>query len=106
MSGIERGLYSASVMVWWGGITSLHFCEKGIKTAARNYQQDILTKVLEPLKQTMFQNRSWIFQQDIAPVYKVKTMQQWLENHIPKFISSDSCMSASPDRNPLDYKLW
>ena len=23
--GIERGNYSASVMVWWGDITSLHF---------------------------------------------------------------------------------
>jgi hypothetical protein len=48
---IEFGHYPASV------ITSLHFCEKGVKTVARNYQQDILTNVLEPLNQTMFQNR-------------------------------------------------
>ena len=36
-------------VIWWGGITFLHFCEKGVKTAARNYQQDILTNVVEPL---------------------------------------------------------
>jgi hypothetical protein len=35
----------------------------------------------------MFQNRSWIFQQDSAPVHKAKTKQQWLENHVPEFIS-------------------
>ena len=39
--GIERGHYPASVMVWWGRVTSLHFCEKGIKTMARNYQWDM-----------------------------------------------------------------
>ena len=54
----------------------------------------------------MFQNRSWIFQQDSAPAHKEKTMQQWLDNHVPKFISSDHWPSASPDLNPLNYKLW
>ena len=39
-----------------GGVTSSHFCEKGVKTAARKIQQDILTNVVEPLNQTMFQN--------------------------------------------------
>ena len=47
--------------VWWGvsydNITSLHFCEKGVKRATRNYQRDILTNVMEPLNQTMFQNK-------------------------------------------------
>jgi hypothetical protein len=41
--------------VWWGVsydvVTSLHFYEKGIKTAVRNYQQDILTNVVERLNQ-------------------------------------------------------
>jgi hypothetical protein len=70
----------ALVMVWWGvsydGITSLHFCEKGIKTAVKNYQRVILANVVESLNQTMFQNRPWIFQQDSAPVHKAKTTQQ------------------------------
>lgn len=107
---IERGHYPASVMVWWGvtydGVTSLHFCEKGVKTAAKNYQRDILMNVVEPLNQTMFQNKHWIFQQDSAPAHKAKTTQQWLENHVPEFISTDYWPSASPDLNPLDYKLW
>ena len=42
---IERGHY----LVWsYDGITSLHFCEKGIKTAVRNYQQEILINVWSP----------------------------------------------------------
>ena len=32
--------------------------------------------------------------------------RQWLENHAPKFLSSDHWPSASLDLNPLDYKLW
>ena len=42
---IERGNYSASVMFWWDGVISLHFCEKSVKKAARNYQWYILTNV-------------------------------------------------------------
>ena len=79
---IEQGHYPASVMAWWGGIIYLHFCEKGIKKVARNYQWDILTNVAEPLNQAMFPNRPWIFQQDSALACKAKTMQQWLENHV------------------------
>ena len=89
MPRIERGYYPASVMVWWVGVTSLHFCEKGVKTVARNYQRDILTNVVEPLNQTMFQNKLWIFQQDSAPAHKTKTTQQWFENHVLTYISSD-----------------
>jgi hypothetical protein len=94
------------VIVWWDGVTPLHFCEKGAKTVVRNYQWDILTNVVEPLNQTVFQNRPWIFQKDSAPVHKVKTVQQWLKNHVPEFISSEHWPSASPDLNPLDKKLW
>ena len=58
---ITWGHYPASVMVWWevsyDGVISLHFCEKGIQTAARNYQWVILTNVVNPLNQSMFQNR-------------------------------------------------
>ena len=86
----------ASVMVWWEGVTYLYFCEKGIKTAMRNYQQNILTNVVEHLNQTMFQNRPWIFQQNFALAHKAITMQQWLQNQVPEFINSDHWPSASP----------
>jgi hypothetical protein len=88
-------------MVWYYGISSLHFCENGIKTAVINYQQDILTNIVAPINQTMFQSRPWIFQQDSVPVHKAKTMQQWLENHVPEFIISDHWLSASPNLTPL-----
>ena len=83
----------------YGNVGSLHFCKKGIKSAVRNYQRYILTNVVESLNQTMFQNRPWIFQQDSAPVHKAETMQQWLENHVPEFISSEHWPLASPDHN-------
>ena len=49
---------------------------KSVKIVARNYQRDVLTNVVEPLNQTMFQNRPWVFQQDSVPVHKAKTKQQ------------------------------
>ena len=94
------------MVIWCDGITSLHFREKGIKTAARNYQRDILTNLVQALNKTMFQNRSWIFQQDSLPAHKAKTTQQWLKNQVPEFISSDHWPFASLDLNPLDFKLW
>jgi hypothetical protein len=54
----------------------------------------------------MFQNLPWIFQLDSAHAHKAKTTQQWLENEVPKFISSDHWLSSRPDFNPLYYKLW
>ena len=36
----------------------------------------------------------------------LSTCAQWLENHVPEFISSDHWPSASPDPNPFNYKLW
>ena len=73
---IKRDDYPTSVVVWWDGVASLHFCEKGIQTPARNYQRDILKNVVKSLNQTMSQNRSWIFQLDSAPAHKAKTTQQ------------------------------
>ena len=57
-------------------------------------------------KPNMFYNRPWVFQQVSAPERKSKAMQQWLENHVTEFISSDHWLSASLDLNPVDYKLW
>ena len=77
---VERGHHPASVMVWWGvsfnGVTQLHFCEQGVKTKAKNYQEDILEGVVKPLNQTLFASDSWVFQQDDAPAHKARTTQQ------------------------------
>lgn len=107
---VQRGHHPASVMVWWGvaydGVTKLHFCEKGVKTSAKVYQSDVLEKVVKPLNRTLFANKPWIFQQDSAPAHKAKSTQEWLKTNVPEFIFPAQWPSASPDLNPLDYKLW
>lgn len=107
---IQRAHHPASVMVWWGvsydGVTKAHFCAQGVKTCAKNYQSDILIPVVEPLSNTLFKNKNWIFQQDSAPAHKAKTTQAWLQAHVPQFISPDEWPAGSPDLNPLDYTLW
>lgn len=107
---VERGHHPASIMVWWGvsyqGVTQLHFCEKGVKTSAKNYQSDILEECVRPLTETMFSGEHWVFQQDSAPAHKASSTQTWLETHVPEFIRASEWPSASPDLNPLDYKLW
>lgn len=107
---VQRGHHPASVMVWWGvshqGVTDLHFCEKGVKTGAKVYQQDVLEGVVRPLNTGLFSGQRWVFQQDSAPAHKAKTTQEWLRKNIPAFISAEDWPSGSPDLNPLDYKLW
>lgn len=107
---VQRGHHPTSVMVWWGvshkGVTSLHFCEKGVKTGAKVYQQDVLEGVVKPLTITLFEGKHWVFQQDSAPAHKAKTTQEWLRLNIPGFIRAEDWPSGSPDLNPLDYQLW
>jgi len=54
------GHHPSYIMVWWvgggvshQGVTSLHFCEKGVKTGAQVYQEDVLGDV-KPLNPTAF----------------------------------------------------
>lgn len=106
---VQRGHHPASVMVWWGvsyqGVTKLHFCEKGVKTSAKVYQDTVLDHVVKPLSNTLFKNIPWTFQQDSAPGHKARTTQAWLETNVPDFIRAEDWPSSSPDLNPLDFKL-
>ena len=85
---------------------SLHFCELGVKTKAKNYQEDILEQVVKPLNDSLFNGEQWSFQQDSATSHKAKKTQRWLTANVPDFISTDAWPSASPDLNPLDYAIW
>lgn len=107
---ILRGHHPSSVMVWLGvsysGLTKVHFCEKGVKTGAKVYQDTILEPVVKPLSHTLFQNQGWVFQQDSAPAHKAKTTQTWFRTNKIDFISHEEWPSSSPDLNPLDYAIW
>lgn len=107
---VQRGHHPASVMVWWGvswkGVTKLHFCENGVKTSAVVYQNQVLDKVVRPLGEEMFNGEHWVYQQDSAPAHKARSTQAWLSENVPEFIAAQDWPSASPDLNPLDYRLW
>ena len=90
----------------YSGGTQLHFCEKGVKTGAKVYEDMVLEPIVKGLNTTLFQNKHWTFQQDSVPAHKAGSMQVWREGHVPDFISMAEWPSSSPDLNPLDYKLW
>ena len=88
------------------GPTEVHFCQKGVKTGAKVYQEDILDKVVKPLGNTLFKNKPWVFQQDSAPAHKAKSTQEWFRRNNIALITTEEWPSSSPDLNPLDYKIW
>jgi len=61
---------------------------------------------VKPLNITVFNGQKLVSQQDSAPAHMAKTTQEWLQRHVPAFISTEDRPSGSPDLNPLDYKLW
>ena len=73
------GYHPSYVMVWWWvshqGVTPLHFCEKGVKTGARVYQEDVLQGAVKPLNTTVFNGQKWVFHQTSAPAHKLKATQ-------------------------------
>lgn len=107
---VKRCHGPGSVMVWagfsWHGKAPLHFVQKGVKVAAKNYIADILEPVVKPLNHSLFNDQRWTFQQDSAPAHKAKITQAWLKSNTPDFIATEDWPSASPDLNPLDYAIW
>lgn len=87
-------------------VTELHFCEKGVETSAKVYQDTVLDHVVKPLSNTLFKNIPWNFQQDSAPGHTASTTQAWLETNVPYFIRAEDWPPSSPDLNPLAIKLW
>jgi len=51
-----------SVGVSLQGETALHFCEKGVKTDARVFQEDVIQGAVKPLNTTVFKGQKWVFQ--------------------------------------------
>lgn len=107
---VQHGHHPSSVMVWLGvsyyGPTEVHFCEKGVKTSAKVYQETVLDKLVKDLPNTLFSGHHFVFQQDSAPAHKAKSTQSWFERQNIDFIRHEDWPSSSPDLNPLDYKIW
>ena len=53
------GHHPSYIMVWCGvnhqGVTPLHFCEKGVKTGAQVYHEDVLQGAVKPLQHDCLQ---------------------------------------------------
>jgi hypothetical protein len=77
---VHRGHHPSYVVVWWRvsrqGVTPLRFCEKGVKTGARMYQEDVLQGVVQQLNTAVFSGQKWVVQYDSAPAHKTKTTQE------------------------------
>ncbi len=59
------------------------------------------------LNDTLFENKDQrCFQQDSAPVYGVKIIQEWLAANVSFFMEHGDWPSSSSNLNSLDYKLW
>ena len=69
---LDHGFVGVSLL----GVTFLHFCDKGMKTRARVYQEDFLLGIVKPPNTALFNGQKWIFQQEPAPAYKAKTTQE------------------------------
>ncbi|GFT69495.1 transposable element Tcb1 transposase [Trichonephila clavipes] len=73
------------VMVWdcmsSHGVGRLHIVSGTVK--AIDYIEILQNKLL-PTARDLFQNQSWIFQDDNAPCHRLKVVQKWLKGHIVK----------------------
>jgi inhibitor of nuclear factor kappa-B kinase subunit alpha len=88
-----EGYHPSYIVVWWGvshqRVTPLHFCEKGVKTGARMYQEDVLQGAVKSFNMTVFNGQKWAYQQDSAPAHKAKTTQEWLRRNVLAFIRAE-----------------
>ena len=81
----------------------LIFVPSGMKLNRQHYISDILEAELLPKH---FDGAPWTLQQDSAPSHYSKMTQNWIQAHIPAFISKDEWLSRSLDLNPLDFSVW
>ena len=116
---IQRDQRPTSVMIWWGvaydATTKLHFCEKGVNTSPKVYENSVLEPVVTPLNNTLFSNEHWSFKRDLAPTRKANSTKVWLQGifqtSLLQVIPSNWVFSSS-DLNPMDsksgqyFKVW
>ena len=85
----------------------LQFCEKGVNTFAKVYENIVLEPVVKPLNNIMFSNEHWNFKQDLAPARKAnyRPTKVWLREvfgtSLLQVILGNWPFSSS-DLNPMD----
>ena len=80
--------------------------DRGIRINAEYYCENILKGVLQPWPRKHFGRRPWKFQKDSAPSHSARAIQEWLQNKVPRFISSAQWPPKSSDTNPLNYWVF
>ena len=108
---IQRYYHPASVIIWWGvaydATTKLHFCEKGVNTSAKVYENTALEPVVKPLNNTLFSNEHRSFRQDLAPARKTNSTKVWLRGIFRSSllrVFPGNWPFSSSDLNPMDSK--
>lgn len=98
----QRLMVSASVC--YNGKGRLHFVPQKTKVNADYYQQQLLPELLHDSHNLL--QEDFIFQQDGAPSHTAASVQQFLQQHCPDFITKSQWPPNSPDINPLDFYVW
>ena len=96
-------------MSWFGGgcpfrgMTPLYFCEKGVKTGARVYQEDALQGVVKPCNSALFNGQKWVFQ--LLPT-RPRRLRSGCGGTFRRFLAPRIGLWGVQTLTPLDYKLW
>ena len=72
---------------------------------ANYYQNNILRPTIEAVND-LYPRENWVWQQDSAPSYSSRTMQEYLRNHVPDFIRADQWPPNSCDVAIMDFAIF
>ncbi|GFU71653.1 transposable element Tcb1 transposase [Trichonephila clavipes] len=81
------------------GVGRLHIVSKKVK--AIDYIEVLQNKLL-PTARDLFENQSWIFQDDNAPCHRAKVVQKWLKDHT---VNRTNWPGQPIDLNPIE-NVW
>ena len=107
---IDRVQRPLSIMVWAGvsadSRTNLIFIPRGVRINTETYKEMILDTEIKDAGQKLFNNESWLFQQDSAPAHTSKGTKSWLQGQNIDFLTKEEWPPCSPDLNPLAFSVW
>ena len=110
---IRKRKYPAKVMVFGAVSLDGHVMEPIIFPSSMNinsinYQQLVLTKVTEWIRETWGPEQRPIFMQNTGPAHTSKSTQEWLTKILGEdnFWKKEIWPLSSPDCNPMDFSIW